>query len=55
MFDSLKEILKALPRFHNELLELNEILLANLIMIGEIPAPTFQEEQRIEFLKNRLK
>jgi len=54
MYDSLKDILKELPRFHNELLELNEILLANLIMIGEIPAPTFEEEQRIEFLKNRF-
>jgi tripeptide aminopeptidase len=54
MFDNLNEIVKALPRFHNELLELNEILLANLIMIGEIPAPTFEEEHRIDFLKNRF-
>jgi tripeptide aminopeptidase len=54
MYDSLGEILKKLPGFHNELLELTEILLANLIMIGEIPAPTFEEEQRIEFLKNRF-
>jgi tripeptide aminopeptidase len=54
MYDSLSEILKKLPVFHNQLLELSEILLANLIMIGEIPAPTFEEEQRIEFLKNRF-
>jgi tripeptide aminopeptidase len=54
MFDTLEEIIDALPRFHNDFLEMNEILLANLIMIGEIPAPTFEEDQRIEFLKNRF-
>jgi tripeptide aminopeptidase len=31
-----------------------EMLLANLVMIGEIPAPTFGESQRIEFLKQRF-
>lgn len=31
-----------------------EILLANLVMIGEIPAPTFNEERRVEFILNRF-
>lgn len=31
-----------------------EILLANLVMIGEIPAHTFKEERRIEFILNRF-
>ncbi len=31
-----------------------EVLLANLVMIGEISSPTFQEEKRIEFLLNRF-
>jgi acetylornithine deacetylase/succinyl-diaminopimelate desuccinylase-like protein len=31
-----------------------EMLLANLVMIGEIPAPTFHENQRIEFLRQRF-
>ena len=31
-----------------------EMLLANLVMIGEIPAPTFGESRRIEFLKQRF-
>lgn len=31
-----------------------EILLANLVMIGEIPAPTFKEERRVEFILNRF-
>lgn len=31
-----------------------EMLLANLVMIGEIPAPTFGERPRLEFLKQRF-
>ncbi len=31
-----------------------EMLIANLVMIGEIPAPTFEERQRLEFLKQRF-
>ena len=46
--------MKLLPSFHAKIMELNEIILANLIMLGEIPAPTFHEEARIEFLKDRF-
>ncbi len=31
-----------------------EMLLANLVMAGEIPAPTFQEQARVEFVKQRF-
>ena len=31
-----------------------EMLLANLVMIGEIPAPTFHESRRIDFLRQRF-
>lgn len=31
-----------------------EIILANLVMIGEIPAPTFHEQARIDFLQQRF-
>lgn len=31
------------------------MLLANLVMMGEIPAPTFKEDERIDFLINRFK
>lgn len=34
--------------------ELSEIMLANLVMIAEIPAPTFSEERRVEFVLERL-
>ncbi len=38
----------------NELEAFREMLLANVIMIGEIPSPTFGEENRIAFLKQRF-
>ncbi len=51
---SIKKITKKLPQIREQLKEFREILLANLVMIGEIPAPTFQESERIEFLLNRF-
>ena len=38
----------------DQLKEGKEILLANAVMLGEIPAPTFGEEERIQFLANRF-
>ena len=50
----LDTIIKEMP----EIVELNkgmrEILLANLAMLGEIPAPTFKEENRIKLLLDRF-
>lgn len=31
-----------------------EVILANLVMLGEIPAPTFHERERIDFLRQRF-
>lgn len=52
---SFDDILKSLPEMEQALGEMKETLLANLVMLGEIPAPTFGEEERIEFLINRFK
>lgn len=52
---SFDEILESLPEMEQALGEMKETLLANLVMLGEIPAPTFNEEDRIEFLINRFK
>lgn len=52
---SFEDILSSLSGIRQKAEELKEILLANLVMAGEIPAPTFQEEERIEFLMNRFK
>lgn len=48
---SLAEIL-TLP---GEIERYREMLLANVVMVGEIPAPTFEEEERIGFVKQRFK
>lgn len=50
----LKSLYKKLPGIEKELRQMRDIILANLVMIGEIPAPTFEEERRIEFLMNRF-
>lgn len=55
MPNSFKEILDELPGIEKTITEKREILLANLVMLGEIPAPTFREEERIEFLLNRFR
>jgi len=48
------EILAELPRFRKAAEEIREILLANLVMISEIPAPTFGEEERIQLIQQRF-
>lgn len=55
MVQSFEDILSSLSHCHETAQNLKEILLANLVMVGEIPAPTFKEEDRIEFLLNRFK
>jgi len=54
MDKSIKTILDSLQKRKASLSSLLESVLANLVMIGEIPAPTFNEENRIKFLCNRL-
>lgn len=51
---SLQSITDSLQDLQEQLAEFREILLANLVMIGEIPSPTFNESDRIEFLLNRF-
>lgn len=51
---SFDAILDALPRYRERIAELSEIMLANLVMIAEIPAPTFSERRRMEFVLERL-
>lgn len=50
----LKTLLDKLPQYRDALRGLREIMLANAVMFGEIPAPTFAEEQRIRFLQDRF-
>lgn len=51
------EIEKIIARVHSLPMELEpfrEMLLANVVMISEIPAPTFGEQERISFLEQRF-
>lgn len=52
--DDLKPILDQLPGHQQRMREVRELVLANVVMFGEIPAPTFGEEGRIRFLQNRF-
>ena len=51
---TLENILDSLPKHEANLQSIREILLANALMIGEIPSPTYGEEGRITFLSNRF-
>ena len=54
MTQRINKLLKELPRFRKEAEGMRDILLANLVMLGEIPAPTFHEDARIEMLMRRF-
>jgi tripeptide aminopeptidase len=50
----IEQILQRLPDWLNELQKLREIILANSIMCGEFPSPTFGEEKLTRFLSDRF-
>lgn len=52
--NNLESLKKELPDLIDKLRKYREVLLANLVMIGEIPSPTFGEQERIEFILNRF-
>ncbi len=53
-FKDFSEILKLLPALPDQLMNVQETLIANLIMLGEIPSPTFEEDARIKLFLQRL-
>ncbi|PXA04279.1 peptidase [Coraliomargarita sinensis] len=53
MATDLQSILDSIHPHRKELHSIRELLLANAMMIGEIPAPTGEEADRITFLANR--
>ncbi|MDC7225382.1 MAG: M20/M25/M40 family metallo-hydrolase [Spirochaetales bacterium] len=50
----INDILNKLDGYETKLKELSELILANIVMIGEIPAPTFGEKERVRFLIERF-
>ena len=53
-FKDLDEILQQLPGLPDRLAGIQETLIANLIMLGEIPSPTFEEAARIKLFLQRM-
>ncbi len=54
MSDVLEAVLSRVRGLVMELEPYREMLLANTVMISEIPAPTFDERDRIAFLEQRF-
>jgi tripeptide aminopeptidase len=52
--ENVEQILESLPEIRDATQAAREIILANLLMIGEIPAPTFGETRRARFMQNRF-
>ena len=59
MAEEVKELLDKLidtaPSRRDEATSLKDILLANLVMVGEVPAETFKEEKRVRFVLDRFR
>jgi tripeptide aminopeptidase len=49
-----EQLLASLSGHVEKLKELRELLLANVMLFGELPAPTFRETKRIKFLLDRF-
>jgi acetylornithine deacetylase/succinyl-diaminopimelate desuccinylase-like protein len=52
--EGLKGILEKLPWIAEKLRDRRELILANAVLMGEIPAPTFQEQNRIRYVMDRF-
>jgi di/tripeptidase len=46
--------LEALPMFVDKIREIREIIISSIVLIGQIPAPTFHEKRRAKHLMARL-
>ncbi|RKX34086.1 MAG: peptidase, partial [Verrucomicrobia bacterium] len=53
-FKNIDAILARLPELQEGATGIQETLIANLIMLSEIPAPTFKEEARVKLLLQRM-
>ncbi len=54
MNEAMAHLIEELPQMKKKLTSLRDTLLTNIVMLGEIPAPTFHEQQRRRFLVNRF-
>ena len=54
MAENFEKILDNLENIEQKISELKDIFLANLVMLSEIPSPTFGEEKRRDFILDRF-
>jgi len=52
--DVMEKYLDALPMYVNKIREIREIIISNIVLLGQIPAPTFHEKRRAEHLVERM-
>jgi acetylornithine deacetylase/succinyl-diaminopimelate desuccinylase-like protein len=50
----MEKYLDALPQFVDQIRQIREIIISNIVLIGQIPAPTFYERRRATYLVERL-
>ena len=50
----MKKYLEIIPYFVEELINFREIIITNIILVGQIPAPTFGEKKRAEYILDRM-
>lgn len=50
----MNKYLDALPMFVDKIREIREIIISNIVLLGQVPAPTFHEKRRAEHLVARL-
>ena len=43
-----------LPAFVEQIRSMMDIIITNIVLIGQIPAPTFKEEKRVDYFMKRL-
>ncbi len=47
-------LLEQLPSFVDEIKSIKDTIITNIVLIGQIPSPTFQEKRRTQFFMERL-
>jgi acetylornithine deacetylase/succinyl-diaminopimelate desuccinylase-like protein len=52
--DSMNEFLKTLPNLVDEIKAIQDIIITNIVLIGQTPAPTFKEKRRSTVFMERL-
>ncbi|QTA89898.1 M20/M25/M40 family metallo-hydrolase [Desulfonema magnum] len=50
----MNDYLDELPSFAKAIRRIGEIIITNIVLIGQIPSPTFQEKKRADFLLERM-